>query len=68
VASSEEEEDTLGVRSWDDLESRAALIFGVLDLTLWVIGAAGVDGAADEATAGMEAVAVVVEAKFGVDL
>ena len=52
ASSEEEEEDTLGVRSWDDLESRAALIFGVLDLTLWVIGAAGVDGAADEATAG----------------
>ena len=52
MASSEEEDDTLGVRSWDDLESRAALIFGVLDLTLWVIGAACVDGAVDEAKAG----------------
>ena len=48
----EEEEDTLGVRSWDDLERRAALIFGVLDLTLLVIGAEAVDGAAAEAKAG----------------
>ena len=45
ASSEEEEEDTVGVRSWDDLERRAALIFGVLDLTLWVTGAAGVDGA-----------------------